>query len=149
MCDVADRDANTRDTGGYPVDARKRLGDLIERARTTAVPMISQKKVGGDTVTYARLRDGLPVRWSTVRRAETALGWATFAADDILGGATDPRLAAPGEERDEHAVVKRRGYEEAGLMMEGLAATTDEEYAVVTEILAHARARGRGQTRSN
>ena len=134
-------------TDRYPEEARKRLGDLVEREKRRL--RLSQRAVAGQPEPYANLREGRVVQDKTLRRAETALGWAVFAADDVLGGATEPRTAAPGEERDEHAVVKRRGYEEAGLMMEGLAAATDEEYALVAEILAQARARARGQTRPN
>lgn len=133
------------DTSAYPPEARARLGRLIELARTSATPYISQRKIAGQTETYQRLRDGLVVQAKTLRAAEKALGWAMFACDDLLGGAAEPRLATPGEPRDDEAVIVRRAYEQAGEIMEGLAGATPEERQQIAEILARARERGRNR----
>ncbi len=133
------------DTSAYPAEARARLGQIVEEHRQRL--RLGQRAVGGQTETYANLRDGRVVQAKTLRRAEQALGWANFAADDILGGAAEPRMATVGEDRDDEAVIVRRVYEQAGEIMEGLAGATPEERQQIAEILARSRARGR--TRPN
>lgn len=135
------------DTSGYSAEARARLGRIVEAARTSAQPYISQRKIAGQTETYARLRDGLVVQAKTLRNAERALGWAMFACDDLLDGASEPRLATPSEEYDDEAAIVSRAYEEAGEIIKGLAGATPDQKRRIAAILAENREQE--QTRSN
>lgn len=134
-------------TDRYPPEARARLGRIVEEWKQRK--KLSQRAVAGQPETYQNLVRGGVVQDKTLRRVEEALGWALFAANDILDGATEPRLAEPTEPRDDHAAIVRRVYEEAGQIMAGLAGATPEERQQIAEILARARARLRAQTSQN
>lgn len=134
-------------TDRYPPEARARLGRIVEEWKQRK--KLSQRAVAGQPETYQNLVRGGVVQDKTLRRVEEALGWALFAANDILDGATEPRLAEPTEPRDDHAAIVRRVYEEAGQIMAGLAGATPEERQQIAEILARARARLRAQTGQN